>query len=98
MEKSVLRNIYDSKRSLKVLNRDELFLVLKNNKHFSLLTLTSNSKNPEFCYIPIRDNEFKMNICAIFLSDTTLAKQERKIAHIFILNSLSLIGDRKSVV
>ena len=75
-EKSVLKHIYDSKRSLKVQNRDELFLVLKNNKHFSLLTLTSNSKNLEFCYIPIIDNEFKMNICAISLSDTTLTKQE----------------------
>ena len=90
LEKSVLRNIYDSKRSLKVLNRDELFLVLKNNKHFSLLTLTSNSKNPEFCYIPIRDNEFKMNICAIFLSDTTLAKQEIELIE-FLKNTVHFI-------
>ena len=75
-EKSVLRNIYDSKRSLKVQNRDELFLVLKNNKHISLLTLTSHSKNPEFYYIPVIGNEFKMNICAIFLSDTIPTKQE----------------------
>ena len=90
LEKSVLRNIYDSKRSLKVLNRDELFLVLKNNKHFSLLTLTPNSKNPEFCYIPIRDNEFKMNICAIFLSDTTLAKQEIELIE-FLKNTVHFI-------
>ena len=90
LEKSVLRNIYDSKRSLKVQNRDELFLVLKNNKHFSLLTLTSNSKNPEFCYIPIRDNEFKMNICAIFLSDTTLAKQEIELIE-FLKNTVHFI-------
>ena len=90
LKKSALRNIYDSKRSLKVLNRDELFLVLKNNKHFSLLTLTSNSKNPEFCYIPIRDNKFKMNICAIFLSDTTLAKQEIELIE-FLKNTVHFI-------
>jgi len=63
-------------KSLKVQNRDELFLVLKNNKHISLLTLTSHSKNPEFYYIPVIGNEFKMNICAIFLSDTIPTKQE----------------------
>ena len=83
LEKSVLRNIFDSKRSLKVQNRDELFLVLKNNKHISFLTLTSHSKNPDFCYIPIIENEFKMNICAIFLSDTTLTKQEIELVQFF---------------
>ena len=89
-KKSALRNIYDSKRSLKVQNRDELFLVLKNNKHFSLLTLTSNSKNPEFCYIPIIDNECKMNVCAIFLSDTTLTKQEVELIE-FLKNTVHFI-------
>ena len=89
-EKSVLRTIYDSKCSLKVQNRDELFLVLKNNKHFSLLTLTPNSKNPEFYYIPIIDNEFKMNICAIFLSDTTLTKQEIELIE-FLKNTVHFI-------
>ena len=83
LEKSVLRNIFDSKRSLKVQNRDELFLVLKNNKHISFLTLTSHSKNPDFCYIPIIENEYKMNICAIFLSDTTLTKQEIELVQFF---------------
>lgn len=89
-KKSVLSNIYDSKFSLKVQNRDELFLVLKNNKYFSLLTLTSNSKNPEFCYIPIIDNEFKMNVCAVFLSDTTLTKQEIKLID-FLKNTIHFI-------
>ncbi|EEG74602.1 LysR family transcriptional regulator [[Clostridium] hylemonae] len=89
-KKSVLSNIYDSKFSLKVQNRDELFLVLKNNKYFSLLTLTSNSKNPEFCYIPIIDNEFKMNVCAVFLSDTTLTKQEIKLIE-FLKNTIHFI-------
>lgn len=89
-KKSVLRNIYDSKRPLKVQNRDELFLVLKNNKHFSLLTLTSNSKNPEFCYIPITDNAFKMNVCAIFPSSTALSKQEIELLE-FLKNTVHFI-------
>ena len=89
-EKSVLRNIYDSKRSLKVQNRDELFLVLKNNKHISLLTLTSHSKNPEFYYIPVIGNEFKMNICAIFLSDTIPTKQEIEMIK-FLKNTIHFI-------
>ena len=86
-EESVLRNIYNSKRSLKVQNRDELFLVLKNDKHISFLTLTSHSKNPEFSYIPIIENEFKMNICVIFLSDTTLTEQEIELVQ-FLKNTV----------
>lgn len=73
---SVLKNIYTSHDSLKVQNRDELFLALKNNKYFSLLTLTGSSKNREFCYIPIVDNGFKMNIYAILLTNTHLTEQE----------------------
>lgn len=86
-EESVLRNIYNSKRSLKVQNRDELFLVLKNDKHISFLTLTSHSKNPEFSYIPIIENELKMNICVIFLSDTTLTEQEIELVQ-FLKNTV----------
>lgn len=73
---SALKNIYTSHDSLKVQNRDELFLALKNNKYFSLLTLTGSSKNREFCYIPIVDDRFKMNIYAILLTNTHLTEQE----------------------
>lgn len=89
-EKSVLRNIYNSKYSLKVQNRDELFLVLKDNKHISLLTLTSHSKNPEFCYIPIIGKAFKMNICAIFLSDTIPTKPEIEMIK-FLKNTIHFL-------
>lgn len=73
---SRLKNIYNSKASLKVQNRDELFLALKGHRYFSLLTLTASSKNPEFCYIPIIDNGFKMNLYAISLIDTRITEQE----------------------
>lgn len=86
-EASKLRQIYDFNISLKVQNRDELFLALKNNKCFSLLTLTPDSKNPEFCYIPLIDDEFKMNICVIFQSGTAFTAQEIELIE-FLKNTV----------
>lgn len=75
-EESIIKNIYNSHISLKVENRDELFLALKSNKYFSLLTLTEESKNPELIYIPIKDDNFKMSIYAISLTTTSFTEKE----------------------
>ncbi|WP_416324500.1 LysR family transcriptional regulator [[Eubacterium] hominis] len=87
---SMLKQLYHIETSLKVQNRDELFLALKNHSYVSFLTLTSDSKHPDFCYIPIKEEAFQMNICVIFFSDTGFTKQEETLFQI-LKNTIPLI-------
>lgn len=78
-EGSALRSFYRAESSLRVQNRDELFLALKNNKYISFLTLTQDSGNPDLCYIPIEGRLFRTDIFAVMPEEGALTGAEREL-------------------
>lgn len=78
-EGSVLKRFYNAKTSLRVQNRDELFLALKNNKYISFLTLTEDSGNPDLRYIPMEGRLFRTDIFAVMPEEGSLTGAEREL-------------------
>lgn len=78
-EGSALRSLYNAKNSLRVQNRDELFLALKNSRYLTFLTVTQDSGNPDLRYIPMEGCLFRTDICAVMPEEGALTGAEREL-------------------